>query len=364
MKSKIAVIHFGRKGAGPAIALEMARALNKQGHDIIYYASSTVENRKLVEAEPFAVRFFDTYKSKLTYLKSVLLPKTIRKVISSIDAETPDVVYSPMNDMWAPFIFPKLKHTLRVKTIHDVGVHEGGNSIVNKWWNKTNFKDAEKFIILSRKYVPKLLERGIDIKDIIVIPHAGFDYYAKIGSPSQCEGTGKQILFFGRIDQYKGLDILLDAMEVIIANVPDARLCIASNGDISKYKVKLEKLHKNIDLHIRWIKDEEVAGFVSKCDFILLPYTHATQSGVIPLAYAFAKPVVATDVGCLDEQIIDNFTGYLVPNRDITAIAAAAIDLLNNPDKAKLLGQNAQQFMSENLTWKAAAKIFSDFLHL
>ena len=56
---KIVVLHFGRKGAGPVYSLEMAKALLHIGHEVIYYASAYVENRKYVEKEEFEKRFFE-----------------------------------------------------------------------------------------------------------------------------------------------------------------------------------------------------------------------------------------------------------------------------------------------------------------
>lgn len=361
---KIVIIHFGRKGAGPAIALEMAKSLHKQGHEIYYYASSMVENRKYVEAESFTSRFFDTYQSRLSYIQSVFFSGKIGKVVSSIKKDNPDVVYSPMNDMWLPFIFPKLKDLLRIKTIHDVGIHEGNESIVNKWWNNTNFKDAEKFVILSRKYVPKLVERGIHEKDIVVIPHAGFDYYAALGVSNSDETTGKNVLFFGRIDKYKGIEVLLKAMPKVIAAHPDVKLCIAGNGNMDSYADGLEKCKDNIDLQNRWIKDEEVAGFVSWADVVVLPYTHATQSGVIPLAYAFSKPVIATNVGCLDEQVFNGKTGCLIEGGNPEALADAMVDLLSDASRMKSMGVYAHQYMQENLTWDASADNLVEFIKL
>lgn len=361
MKS-ICILHFGKKGAGPAYSLEMARALCRLGYTIYYYASNEVENKKLVEKEPFEIRFFKTYSSKFSYLLSILFKINIHKVLSSIYSDSPDVVYSPMNDLWAPFIFPKLRFTLRIKTIHDVGVHEGDDSLFNKWWNQSNFHDADKYIILSKKYISKLVERDIPAEQILVMPHAGFDYYLNVGSGKDAHVNGKRILFFGRIDQYKGLGVLLNAMPFIIEKHPDVILSIVGNGNIGEYKDMILMYKNNIDLHNRWIKDEEVADFVSSCDFVVLPYTHATQSGVIPLAYSFSKPVVATMVGCLDEQVLDGKTGLLCEGNNIVDLATKIIQLLDNPQKTKELGQNAYEYMMQYLTWDSSAKLFSGFI--
>lgn len=358
---RIAIIHLGRKGAGPVYTLEMARALQKSGHEVIYYASAYVENRKHVDRETFKKRFFETYTSRLSYMTSIVFRLGIRKVIQSIQEDNPDVVYSTMNDLWQPFIFPALSRFVRVKTIHDVGIHEGNDSWFNKWWNGTAFQNAEKFVVLSKKFVPKLQQKGIPKNDITVIPHAGFDFYVS-NNVEIVKGSNKQLLFFGRIDKYKGIKVLLDAMPIILKSFPDLQLTIAGNGDMSEYSKRIESVKKNINVINRWIKDEEVAEIVEPADVVILPYTHATQSGVIPLAYAFSKPVIATNVGGLDEQVVDGETGYVVPSHNPQAIANAVISIYSKKDKPREMGEKAHQYMTENLTWDSSAKRLTEFL--
>ena len=359
---KIAIIHLGRKGAGPVYTLEMAKALHALGHEVFYYAADSVENRKTVEQQGFKTRFFATYNTKLDYLLSIISWYKIKRVIDSIRKDNPDVVYSCMNDLWAPFIFPRLKGVTRIKTIHDVGIHEGNNSKFNIWWNNTCFKDAEKFVILSRKFVPKLVERGIPEERIAVIPHAGFDYYTKFSSTPAKEKQNPIILFFGRIDQYKGIGVLLKAFPKVLEKHPNGILRIAGNGNLQAETPMIEQLKENIDLQNRWIKDEEVRELVEDATFVVLPYTHATQSGVIPLAYAFSKPVVATNVGCLDEQVVEGETGYMCEGSDSDGLAVAMVKMLDNIEHTKQMGIKANEYMKKNLTWEASAKLFESFI--
>lgn len=358
---RIAIIHLGRKGAGPVYTLEMAKALQRMGHEVIYYASAYVENKKYVEKETFEKRFFETYTSRLSYAISVIFRFGIKKVIQSLLKDNPDVVYSTMNDLWQPFIFPSISRFTRVKTIHDVGIHEGNDSRFNKWWNATAFRDAEKFVVLSKKFVPQLQLRGISQNNITVIPHAGFDFYVR-NNVDIVKRTRKQLLFFGRIDRYKGIKVLLDAMPIILQTYPDLLLTIAGNGDMSEYSGEIESIKQNVNVINRWIKDEEVAEIVEPADVVILPYTHATQSGVIPLAYAFSKPVIATNVGGLDEQVVEGITGYIVPSHNPKAIANAVIRIYAEEGKPHEMGQKAHQYMEENLTWESSAKRFTEFL--
>lgn len=359
---KIAIIHFGRKGAGPVYSLEMAKALHKLGHQIFYYASCSVENKRYVLNNSFNIRLFKTYDSKLSYLKSILYRSTISRVIESIKNDNPDIVYSTMNDLWTPFIFPKLKKFQRIKTIHDVGIHEGNNSLFNKWWNRTNFKDAEKYIILSRKFIVELERRGIPSGNICVIPHAGFDYYKKLDQ-SMINSSKSNILFFGRIDKYKGIPVLISALRIVQKKYPNVKLNIVGNGDLTVTLSDIKSMDNNICVFNRWIKDEEIASFFNSTDFVVLPYIHATQSGVIPLAYAFSKPVIATNVGSLDEQVIEGETGYLISPNNPKELADAIIVMMADKNKTKEMGENAYRYMMDYLTWDSSAQLFSDFIN-
>lgn len=359
---KIAILHFGKKGAGPAYMLQMAAGLQSLGHEILYYASDKVENKEQVKAYRFNERFFSTYNSKLTYLKSIIFKKNINKIIKSLKEDNPDVIYSPMNDLWSPFIFPYLKDILRVKTIHDVGVHEGNNSIFNKWWNKTNFQNADKYVILSNIFIEELIKRGIARENICVIPHAGFDYYLNFNIKNINLIQDCDILFFGRIDKYKGINILLNAFELLLKKNPQTTLNIVGNGDLSEYKEIIHRNINNIRVLNRWIKDEEVTEIFPKTKIVVLPYTHATQSGVIPLSYAFAKPVIATDTGGLSEQILDGITGRIIEKDNPKVLADSILELLNNPTKLSEMGKNAHSYMINNLTWQSSANKLINFI--
>lgn len=359
---KIIILHFGKKGAGPVYSLEMAKALSKFGHDIIFYASSNIENKEIILKEKFNKRFFQTYNSKLGYLKSILFRDKINNIIKQIKLDKPDIVYSPMNDLWIPFIFPKLKNIQRIKTIHDVGVHEGNNSLFNKWWNKSNFKDAEKFIILSNKFKQDVIKKGIKESNICVIPHAGFKYYENFKNNNDNIIEECDLLFFGRIDKYKGLNFFLDAVEILISKFPNIKVSIVGSGDLSPYMDKILKFKNNIYILNRWIKDEEINQIIPYTKIVVLPYTHATQSGVIPLAYTFGKPVIATNTGGLEEQIVNNETGLLIKKNSLEDLVFSIQYLLNNPSKIVEMGKKAKIFLEDNLTWESSATKLINFI--
>lgn len=122
----------------------------------------------------------------------------------------------------------------------------------------------------------------------------------------------KNILFFGLIREYKGLDILLDAFgklgdgyQLIIAGEP--------YGSFEKYREQIAAMpnRHNIHLYLQYIKDSEVNKFFSVADVGVLPYRSATQSGISSVSYHFEVPMIVTDVGGLRETIGDCGTGIV-----------------------------------------------------
>lgn len=360
---RIAIIHLGRKGGGPPYLLEMARALYSAGEDVCVFTSKYVENRKSFENQQFKVIFCDTYESKLGYVWSIISFYKILSVAKLIKSFRPNIIYSTLFHSWDPFLFPLLKEKgiSRIKTLHDVEPHMGAGRFI-KWQNKHYFQDAEKYIVLSRKYVKVLLDKGINSDDVCVIPHAGYTYYCNENKREHDRKPFVQLLFFGTISKYKGLGLLLDSFALLLKEFPHTKLKIVGSGSIEDVRHKIEALGNSVEVHNVWVKDEDVADYIYGSDIMVLPYIHATQSGVIPLAYAFSLPVVATNVGCLDEQIIDNETGKLVQNVNSVDFANKISEFLRDPESIYVCGKNAHEFMIKYLTWDASAQLFINFI--
>ncbi len=143
--------------------------------------------------------------------------------------------------------------------------------------------------------------------------------------------TDEVLLFFGYVRKYKGLDVLLEAMPHIVAQRPNAKLLIVGEfyDSESKYRelIKQHGLEHNTVVVSEFVPNEEVGLYYSMADTVVLPYKEATQSGILNIAYAFAKPVVVTDVGGLKE-FVDDRTGVVVPPENPQALAEAVSEIL------------------------------------
>ncbi len=290
---------------------------------------------------------------KGTFLQ-LINPLTWIRIARIVHQFKPDVIHITSAQEWNPLIGFFVRFILRkplVYTIHDVVHHEG----TPKYFQITEaiFRKIPRFfVVLTRQGKDILISKGAAPERILVVPHGIYDFFTHYH-------TGlihpeKEILFFGRIEPYKGLDILLRAIPDVFSKHPDWRLHIAGGGDISPYRKYLND--RRILVTNRFVSDAEVAGFMQRASIVALPYLSASQSGVIPTAFAFRKAVIATGVGGIPDMVQDHRTGILIPPNDPEALTQAINELIEHPLLREKVGENGFAYANEHLGWNAIAR--------
>lgn len=203
---------------------------------------------------------------------------------------------------------------------------------------------------LKRSCIEKI---GLAADRVHVIPHIAIG--RPLAHPQVVPEQNGQILFFGRVCEYKGLDYLVRAEPLIRQRVGHGGFVIAGDGPYRDYERLIGDPAKFTIIR-RWIDDAERARLFQQASIIVLPYVEATQSGVIPVAYAFGKPVVATDVGALSDVVRNDVTGLLVPPRDEHALAAAIVRLLKDESLRIRLGRAGRQMLDTELSPDVVAR--------
>ena len=246
------------------------------------------------------------------------------KVANKIVTQKPDVV---IFSYWLPLIAPCygkiasiLKKRSKAKMLclcHNIIPHEThiGDTLLTKYL----FKSIDNFIILSNNVVNDLMKLRPYAK-FKILPHpVYYNFGMAIGKKEarrflNLPDSEKLILFFGFIRDYKGLDILLEAMK----ELKDKEIKLIIAGEYYSNKTKYDKIINALELQNQlylftdYIPTSEVKYYFSACDAVILPYRDATQSGIVQIAMNFHKPVIATNVGGLAEVISDNSTGFIV----------------------------------------------------
>jgi glycosyltransferase involved in cell wall biosynthesis len=298
----------------------------------------------LSELDP-QVRFHPFDKPRLRHPRRQLLLG--RALIRQIEAFAPDVIHLQHGHLWFNAILPFVRRYPLVVTAHDAR-HHIGDRISRKTPQAIvdfGFRRASRIIVHARQVKGILVrECGLSPEIVDVVPHISLGS-APDGAPSHDQEP--TILFFGRIWEYKGLEYLIRAEPLITAEVPNAKIVIAGEGeDFDRYR-RLMVHPERFVVHNEYVSDEVRAALFQQASVVALPYIEASQSGVVPLAYLHMKPVVATTVGGLPEMVDEGRTGYLVPPRDEQALATAVVRLLRDADLRRRFGLNGRRKLDE-----------------
>jgi D-inositol-3-phosphate glycosyltransferase len=174
-------------------------------------------------------------------------------------------------------------------------------------------------------------------------PHPVYDNFGeKIPREDACkllniDPENKYVLFFGFIRDYKGLDILLEAMALLDVRKHMVKLLVAGEfyTNPKSYYDIIEKhdLADTVILYTDFIPDSRVSLYFSAADLVVQPYKNATQSGVTQIAYHFEVPMVITNVGGLAEIVPDGKVGYVV-EPDAGSVARAMSDFFGKNNSA------------------------------
>jgi glycosyltransferase involved in cell wall biosynthesis len=150
------------------------------------------------------------------------------------------------------------------------------------------------------------------------------------------------VLFFARIEAYKGVDTLLAAMRQLNGQ-SDLRAVVAGKGDLN------ESIPDNVEVRNRLMGDAEAAELFRRCSLVVLPYRDATQSALIGAAYFFGKPVIVTRTGALPEYVEEGTTGWIVEPNNAAALVEYFTAAFNDPARLQRMGQAGQAWYASRL---------------
>jgi len=359
----------------------LLKSLQQQGYDVFLFMQMSTYNKRennidikqLIDENDIIpstryheldkyheyMDFCHFYIINQTNKKQVALStqKLFRKFSKIIKKINPDIILTTSTLGIADFRLWRFRKKLRF-IINDPFPHSGETGLRKTFFRNTCFRFGKSFVLLNQNQVDKFSSTYHIDKSRIVISRLGTDdsmrFLAKDDKP--LDKPTKSILFFGRISPYKGIEYLCEAMKKVHESVPEANLTIAGGGkmylDFSKYA--------NLDyikLVNRYIPTEELAHLLHSCDFTVCPYTDATQSGVIMTSYTMDKPVIATNVGGLSTMVDEGKTGYLIPPKDIDALANAMTTLLKDDSLLKSMSDIIhKKYQEGESSWQQIAK--------
>lgn len=265
---------------------------------------------------------------KVGGLLASINPLAHADTIRALRRTRPDVVHllSGEGYLWAVSltIAARLFGLPVVVTLHDPEPHPGNVfEYLNAVVRRPVLALVQCMHLLSAQHVEKVRPLAPRAR-ITVIPHGSLaGQFTRYCSPDVTRE--RLVLFFGRVQTYKGIDVLLRAISTLPA---DIRLAIAGPGTLEPYTQKMaDELGDRVELHSRYLHEHEVALLMQRASVVALPYRHATQSSVPAIAAAFGCPLVASALGHFNEEI-PRLGGILVPPEDPDALAAALMAAL------------------------------------
>jgi glycosyltransferase involved in cell wall biosynthesis len=287
----------------------------------------------------------------------------------------PDLIISRY---WMSFFAPSFgwilghqeKKTKRIAILDNVIPHE--RRFFDDAFNRYFLSKNDGFIVMSEQVQKDLLYYLPKAKHIL-IPHPIYNHFGeKVPKEKALSNLGLQdfttkkvLLFFGIIRDYKGLDLLLNALSYL----DDTYILLVAGevyGSFDKYEtiIKEKKLNKKVKLFNRYIDDAEVTNFFSAADVCVLPYRSATQSGITNIAYHFEVPVISTNVGGLAETIHHGRTGLIADEVNEKALVKQIknfYEVYNPTEFAQNINYSNKENSWENFVNKMFA--FAEELH-
>ena len=224
-------------------------------------------------------------------------------------------------------------------------------------------------VAMSRKVLGDLQNFPISkpVKKTGYHAHPLYDNFGRSVSKSEaCESLGldenkRYILFFGFIRNYKGLDILLEAMSLLPESLKDVNLLVAGEyyEDSAPYDeiIAQKQLENRIELHTKFIPNDNVKLYFSAADIVAQPYRNATQSGVSQVAYHFETPMIITNVGGLSELVPHGEAGWVC--EPMAESLAAAIVSMYVPKRLDHI-RNSLKELKKQFSWPSMVKALEE----
>ncbi len=366
---KVLVLDVNGRGGHAHHIFFMCNALADLGVNVV------VITTKAHELDLSKARF--AYKQVLTphYEKKSSLMKGLFYLFSWIKfcfyvfREKPTIIH--LHDFKIPFLeyyLIKLFHWQKIKVVcsaHNVTHHEKQAAT---HYLKLLYNSYDRIIAHAKDNKQKLVAAfNVDAEKIHVIPVGEYSFLAgelKDKTAARkllgISANRKVVLFFGYIRKYKGIGVLLESVAIARQSIPEIFLIIAGEPkeDFSIYEQTINKLNlADIILsEIKYIPVEDISTYFSASDVVALPYLNIYQSGILYLAYAYQRPVIATNVGGLPEVVEENKSGFIVPPNDPTEFARAIEKSFSDLNKLERMGRYAYQKAKQDYSWEGIAE--------
>jgi len=349
---------------------KLACELAHQGHEVHLFGRPLRNHEHNFDGPYYYVPFFYKYSERL-YGVRLLRPlflglKGLEHTIGMLKLLllTRKGNYSIVHLQWIPF--PIIDHIvitlLRMNvpvviSVHDTLPYNGSPSSKLQVFGWVRAIISGSCVITHTiEGKKRLLQYGVLTGCISVIPTGPLvDCPPKLET-LPAEDNVLQMLLFGAIKAYKGLDILLQAMLILKNRNIVVNLLVSGKPymDMSHMYGFVEEndLSEQVNWDLRYIPEEEICTIFNSSDIFVFPYYHIDSSGVFSSVIGLGKPIIASSIGIFNELLTDRETGMLIPPGDAEAMATAIEMLVMDSNLRDKIGAEARRRVSPAITWE------------
>lgn len=289
------------------------------------------------------------------YILDALNPLSWRRAVHAVTGNRGDLaVFEWWTLFWAPAI-ALMAHSLRRRGVrvaflcHNLFDHDSG--MVKRKLARWLLAPADAYLVHSTEQ-KKTLESTFPGKTVVMHPIPPYDQFPP--SSARLPKRGRlELLFFGFIRPYKGLDVLVEAL----AKLDDPQVYLTVVGEpwlpADELRKRIDaKRAPNVELHLDYVDDTHVAEFFGRADLVVLPYLSASGSAVAAMAFHYGCPILATRIGGFPDVVDEGKTGYLVA----PSSPGQLMERLRSVTRSELMSMApCIKAANERFTWRSLA---------
>ncbi|MBN2396659.1 MAG: glycosyltransferase [Candidatus Atribacteria bacterium] len=325
------------------------------GWFIVFKENSNASKFKPADIEAYAqkIGLQNTFKisRKIRSRNPLNIYKDFKDIVKKVRIFSPDyvLVEGAHNPYWPLVARLSFKSKKMVFGIHNAIPHSSVGGCFHYLRDMLSFRLFKNYLFYSSTQ-KNIFDRHIPGKNTFHIDLFLKDY-GEASQPRQ-DVKHNNFLFFGTAYYYKGLDILLDSLEILSKYDMKYNLKIAGRFPDNDYlNHRVLKNNPNVEIDNRLIPNEEIPDLFSKADFLILPYRDVTQAGPLLIAYNYNLPVIASDHDWFQTKIKNNETGMLFRSKDSQSLGSILFQAIcmSNEEYA-LMKHKLSRYIKDNFS--------------
>ncbi|MFK5951342.1 MAG: glycosyltransferase family 4 protein [Methylococcales bacterium] len=342
-------------------SLRLASALSKRNNVLLIVSLDNFTNELPVKPEDITLPNLTVVAIRHRNIKNPLVFLNALSIVSAIRRFNPDIIHcqETLKD-YQVMALPFLSKYPFVLTIHDHVPHSGSDTQILKnsrhgRYRKILRKHADAFIVHGEKIAEEMRLMWPGLKNSIYTANHGV--LGELPEKMNYDWEDSLLLFFGRIEEYKGLRYFLDALDILDKRGIKVHGLIAGKGTASMDRERQRiAVMDNCEFRDEYIDNAVIPELFSSAHIVVLPYVDATQSGVASFALQYGRPIIATNVGGLPEMVRNNYNGLIIPPCDSISIADAIVKILSDRELSTSMADNSRQLAVSDYSWDNIAR--------